>query len=71
MRVGIFCTVHLYAFENLGHVSSPFIIEMKSIDSLGHIIRKLKILVTWSHTHTQNTTHTHTHTHTHIYHGIK
>jgi len=24
MRVGIFCTVHLYAFENLGHVSSPF-----------------------------------------------
>ncbi len=65
MRVGIFCTVHFHAFENLGHVTSPFMMEMKSIDSLGHIIWKWKSwLLGHTHTHTKNTTYIHTHTYT-------
>jgi hypothetical protein len=51
--------------ENLGHVSSPFIMEMKPIGPLGHIIRKWKFWLL-GHTHQKNTTYTHTHTHTHI-----
>jgi hypothetical protein len=62
MRVGIFCTVHFYAFENLGHVSSPFIMEMKIYWLPCSHNTEMEILVTWCHTHKKHYIHTHIYT---------